>query len=185
MRVCKILSLLAVAGALAGCHRPISYPTGSSFQNNEVTVRDWQIAAHDVTSELIAAGLVFGSGEAQSQTGRPRPIFIQVNQANSMFLHEAADELQADILRRGGTVSRTPNHAVVVSLEVDVVRWSHDRQGFPPTFTDHEAVLKATVLIEDQLVRKLVEPVYIRNGDVALYSPQSMVLPARLLRYTN
>ena len=47
-----------------------------------------------------------------------------------------------------------------------------------------EAVLNATALIEDNPVMKLVEPIYVRDGDVALYQrPQQMVLPTRLLSY--
>jgi hypothetical protein len=153
-----------------------------SFQSSEVTVRDWKNAAHDVTSELESLGLVPSQWPTGSTTAAFRPVFVQVVGADSMFLHEAADQLEGDILRRGGTIARAPSHATVVSLAVDVVSWTPG-DLFP---SNTEAVLKATVSIEDQLVMKLVEPVYVRDGDVALYQPpQHMALPTRLLRYGN
>jgi len=86
--------------------------------------------------------------------------------------------LQGDILSGHGTIARSPNDATIVSLEADLVRWTPG-DLFP---SNTEAVLKVTVESNKQLVMKLVEPVYVRDGDVALYQPPRP-LPTRLLHY--
>jgi hypothetical protein len=178
MRVPCIFYLTSLAFCLVGCHQPMTTLKPPTFQSSEATVRDWKNAAHDVASELASMGLVPRGWPEPPSTGA-RPVFVEVLAPNSMFLREAADELQGDILRRGGMIANSPVHATVVSLDVDVVRWARD--DFP---SNTEAVLKAAVRLEDRLLMKLVEPVYVRQGDVALYQPpMHATLPERLLRF--
>ncbi|WP_428490824.1 hypothetical protein [Rhodopila sp.] len=166
MRLRGLSHLAAFACTLAGCHQPMVEPKLPSFQSTENTVRDWKNAAHEVASELASQGFV-----------APRPIFIAV-QPDSMFLRQAGEELQADILRRHGTIASSPYNATVVSLGVDVVHWS----GRDLHTSNSEAILRATAKVDGNVVMKLVEPVYVRDRDEALYlSPPP--LPTRLLRY--
>ena len=170
------------AGILAGCHQPMMTPKLPSFQSGEVTVRDWKIAADDVASELASLGLVPAQWRPQLNGGPQRPVFVKVAEPTSVFLREIVDELQAQILRRGGVIANNPSQATVVTLDVDIVRWTRTPGDLP--WTNTEAVLKAAVEIDGRLVTRLIEPVYIRNGDVALYQPPRVgSLPGRLLRY--
>ena len=168
MRIRSIFLLAASAGALAACHQPMVTPKLPTFQASEITVRDWQNAARDVASELRSLPPDVTS----------RPVFVGVSDASSIFLREAADTLEGEILRRGGSIARSPNDATVVSLKADLVRWTPG-DLFP---SNTEAVLRVTVESNKQLVMKLVEPVYVRDGDVALYRP-TPPLATRLLRY--
>ncbi len=181
MRLRGIFYLAATACSLVGCHQPMATPKPPTFQSTEISVRDWKNAAHDVSSELESLGLVPSQWpKGPTPTAPLRPVFVEMQRTDSIFLREAADELAGDILRRGGIIARAPNYATVVSLDVDVVHWTPG-DLFPPST---EAVLKATVTIEGQVVMKFVEPIYVRDGDTALYQlPQHLVLSARLLRY--
>jgi hypothetical protein len=156
-------------------------PKPPTFQANEVTVRDWKNVAHDIASEMAAIGLVplnWPRGIDGAPAAPLRPVFVNLLAPNSMFLRETADELEGDILRRGGAVTRSPVGATVVSLDVDVVTWS---PGDLHT-TNTEAISKVSVEIDNQLVMKLVDPLYVRGGDIALYTPQ-LSLQTRLLPY--
>jgi hypothetical protein len=54
----------------------------------------------------------------------PGPFFVRAQAPDTAFVRYVADELESEILRRGGTVARTPNGATVVNLDVDFVQWS-------------------------------------------------------------
>lgn len=180
MRLRGTMCVAMTACILAGCHQPMVTPKLPSFQSREVTVRDWKIAADDVASELASLDLVPTQWRPQFAGGPQRPVFVQVAEPTSVFLREVVDELQAQILRRGGVIANNPAHATVVTLDVDIVRWTPGDLLWSST----EAVLKAAVEIDGRLVKRLTEPVYVRNGDVALYQPPRMgSLPGRLLRY--
>jgi hypothetical protein len=170
-------------------------PKPPTFQASEITVRDWKNVSHDIASEMAAIGLVPLNWPRGIDNGAPgvplRPVFVNLLAPNSIFLREAADELEADILRRGGTLTHSPAGATVVSLDVDVVRWAPDGLGWAPDgfgwapgvgMRNTEAVSKVSVEINDRLVMKLVDPLYVRGGDIALYTP-AQPLQARLLRY--
>jgi hypothetical protein len=49
---------------------------------------------------------------------------VRAQAPDSAFVRAVADQLESEILRRGGTVARTPNGATVVNLDVDFVQWS-------------------------------------------------------------
>ena len=175
-----------------------------AFQDHETTVRDWKSVAHDIAGQMARGGLVPAYGQPEVAPGAPppppsKPVFVRVRPPDSTFLREVADEFQADVLRRGGTLARLPFGATVVSLDVDVVTWSPGtyRPGFLPVLGDAfafifagapntktEAVWKATVEANDQEVLKIVEPVCVRDDDAPLYSkPVYPPLEARLIRY--
>jgi hypothetical protein len=50
-----------------------------------------------------------------------------VNAPDSLFLHEVHEALQSEILHRGGTVKLSPVGAMLINLDVDVVRWRGHR----------------------------------------------------------
>ena len=94
----------------------------------------------------------------------------------------AADTLEGDILRRGEVIADSASHAIIVSLDVDVVRWTPG--DLEPT--NSEAISNVVAMSESQTVMRLVEPVYIRDGDVALYQPsQEETIPTRRLQYDH
>jgi hypothetical protein len=111
---------------LSACNQPAVSIKAPAVQDSENTVRDWHVAAHRVTDEMAARGLLPAAlARAQPQpSSNFRPVHVRVESPESAFLKEVAGEVQAEVLRRGGTVARTPTTATVVNLGVDFVRWS-------------------------------------------------------------
>src|ERR1700722_18638056 len=119
-----MLFLATTACLLVGCNQPAVTPKAPAFQASENTVRDWNDVAHKIDSGMISLGLLPAYGRPLGQeTQPPRPVFIRVQAADSAFIEAVANELTADILKRGGVVARTPGGATVVNLDVNVIRW--------------------------------------------------------------
>ena len=138
----SILCLTAIACLLGGCNQPAVTLKAPAFQSSENTVRDWNDIAHRISSEMASRGLLPSpSVPAAPNTPSPRPVFVQVQAPDSAFVRVLASELQADVLRNGGIVARSPYGATVVNLDVDFVSWSREtnrlgssgpRQPSPP-----------------------------------------------------
>jgi hypothetical protein len=101
-------------------------PKAPAFQSSENTVRDWNDVAHRIASEMAWLSFVPSYPTEQPQsvnTQSPRPVFIRAQAVDSAFVQHVADELEADILRRGGTIARSPSGATVVNLDVNFIQW--------------------------------------------------------------
>jgi hypothetical protein len=116
---------LAVASCLlVGCNQPAVTLKAPAFQSSENTVRDWNDVAHRIASQMAILALVPSPGQAEpTNVAPPTPVFVRVQAPDSAFIREVADELEGDIMRRGGIVARTPAGATVVNLDVNFVRW--------------------------------------------------------------
>jgi hypothetical protein len=79
----------------------------------------------------------------------PRPIYVRVAVPDSAFLREVAAEIEADVLRRGGTVSRTVIDATVVNLGVSFVQWSPRDKPPGPLGTVTAAAIVTGALLAD------------------------------------
>jgi hypothetical protein len=126
MRLNAIFSLIALSGALVGCNQPAVTLKPPAFQSSENTTRDWNDIAHKIASEMAWRGLAPANGSEELQDGSlppPKPIFIRAQAIDSSFIRQVADELEADILRRGGVVARSPAGATVVNLDVNFIQW--------------------------------------------------------------
>jgi len=128
MRHQTLYYLAAASCLLVGCNQPAVTLKAPAFQSSENTVRDWNDVAHRVASQMALLALVPSYPGRPGQTEPtnvtpPKPVFIRVQAPDSAFVREVADELEADILQRGGTVARTPASATVVNLDVNFVRW--------------------------------------------------------------
>ena len=110
---------------LSACNQPAVSLKAPAFQDSENTLRDWDAVAHRITAEMAASGLLTVPATPQTPTPPPpRPIYVRVQAPDSAFLQEVAGEIEADVLRRGGTVSRSVPDATVVNLGVSFVQWS-------------------------------------------------------------
>jgi hypothetical protein len=124
MRGHSTLCLMALC-LLSTCNQPAVTLKAPAFQSSENTVRDWDNVAHEIAAEMAAHALLPPIPPMTAPQGfATKPVFVRVRAQGSAFVHEVAIELQADILSRGGTVSRTPVGATVVNLDVDFVTWS-------------------------------------------------------------
>jgi hypothetical protein len=127
MRRCTVLCLTTVATCLlVSCNQPAVTPKPPAFQSSENTVRDWSDVAHRISSEMAWLALVpsYPTEQAQPANVPPeRPVFIRMQAVDSAFVRHIADALESDILRRGGTVTRSPDGATVVNLDVNFVQW--------------------------------------------------------------
>jgi hypothetical protein len=125
MRYPAICSTTLMALAMAGCSQPAVAPKAPAFQESAVTVRDWDTAAQHIAAELTAHGFLPDPLNPQSLPvpAQRYPLFVQVIAPDSTFLREMREALQSEILRRGGILSRSPASAMVVNLDVDVIRW--------------------------------------------------------------
>lgn len=118
------LCLLGMACALSACNQPAVTLKPPAFQSSENTVRDWNDVAHKIADGMAGIGLLPAIGQpASPNPPAQRAIYIRVQGPDSAFLQQVADQLEADILARRGFVSRTPDGATVVNLDVNVVRW--------------------------------------------------------------
>jgi hypothetical protein len=113
--------------ALAGCNQPAVSLKLPAFQESAVTVRDWNGVAHRIASELAAHSLapptLLEGAVPHSPPVAYNPIYVRVNSPDSSFLQNVAEELQNDILSRGGSIARSANGAIVVNLDVAVISW--------------------------------------------------------------
>lgn len=126
MRRNPLYCLMAVSCILVGCNQPAVTLKPPAFQASENTVRDWNDVAHRISSEMAGLGLVpaYPTELAQPANVPPaRPVFVQSQAVDSAFVRHIADELEADILRRGGTIVRSPDNATVVNLDVNFIQW--------------------------------------------------------------
>jgi hypothetical protein len=124
MRRYTIYCLAAAGCVLAGCNQPAVTPKPPAFQSSENTVRDWNDVADRIASEVAFLGLAPSDVQAgAASVTPPKPIFVRVQAPDSAFVREVANELEGDILRRGGVIARTPAGATVVNLDVNFVRW--------------------------------------------------------------
>jgi hypothetical protein len=108
---------------VGGCNQPAVAPKAPAFQSSENTVRDWNDVAHSIATVMASVGLLPPSGQAAVIASPPKPVFVRVQAPDSAFVRGVADELEAEILERGGIVARTPFGATVVNLDVNVIRW--------------------------------------------------------------
>ena len=121
----KVLCLTAVLCLLGGCNQPAVTPKAPAFQSSENTVRDWTDVASRIASEMASRALLPNPGIPTQENAVPsRPVFVKVLAQDSAFVRVVANELESDILRRGGLVARTPFGATVVNLDVDFIQWS-------------------------------------------------------------
>jgi len=144
MRRQALLSFAALTGLLAGCNQPAVSLKLPASQSSENTVRDWNDVAHAIAAGMAANGLL-PTITQRSQVDAPAPVFVRVQAPDSTFLHEVADCLEKDVLRRGGTIARTADGATVVNLGVTVVKWGP--RDKPPGLLGTTAALLTTPAI--------------------------------------
>jgi hypothetical protein len=126
MRRNAVLCLAAAGWILAGCNQPAVTLKAPAFQNSENTVRDWNDVAHRIASEMAWLSLVpsYPTEQPQAADVPPTaPVYIRTQAVDSAFVQHVADELEADILMRGGKIARSPSRATVVNLDVNFVQW--------------------------------------------------------------
>ncbi|WP_158932818.1 hypothetical protein [Acidisphaera sp. S103] len=124
MRGHSTLSLMALC-LLSACNQPAVTPKAPAFQSSENTIRDWDNVAHEIADDMASHALLPPTPPMPAPQGySTKPVFVRVQAPGSAFVREVAGELEADILSRGGSVSRTPTGATVVNLDVDFVAWS-------------------------------------------------------------
>jgi hypothetical protein len=124
MRGHSALSLAALC-LLGACNQPAVTLKAPAFQSSENTIRDWDNVAHEIAAGMAAHALLPPVPPMTAPQGyATKPVFVRVQAPGSAFVREVATQLEADILSRGGTVSRTPAGATVVNLDVDFVAWS-------------------------------------------------------------
>jgi hypothetical protein len=117
-----IFCLATAACFLVSCNQPAVTPKAPDFPASENTVRDWNDVAHKIGAGMASRGLLPARAQP-GPTDAPPPVFVRVQAPDSAFISEVANELTADILKRGGTVARAPTGATVVNLDVNFVRW--------------------------------------------------------------
>ncbi len=106
---------------------PAVAPKPAAFQDSVVTERDWDGVANKIADEMALRGLLPDPLNPQSASQPRYAYYINLVAPDSPFLHEVRQELQSEILHRGGTVTISPVGAMVINLDVDVVRWSGHR----------------------------------------------------------
>ena len=122
----KYILLAASFAVLAGCGQPAISLKAPAFQSSENTVRDWNDVAHEINNEMGKRGLIpfYLNGQPQFTAGATYlPVFIRVQGPDSTFLNQVAGELEHDILQAGGMISRRPDGATIVNLDVNFVKW--------------------------------------------------------------
>jgi hypothetical protein len=120
----RVLLLLPLLGFLANCTEPAVMPKAPAFQDSAVTARDWATVAAEIADEMAARGLLPNPLAAHPAPPPAYAYYVRVAAPDSRFLHAVARDLQSEILHRGGTVTVSPVGAMVINLDVDVVRWS-------------------------------------------------------------
>src|SRR4051812_38731565 len=147
LRARSIACLGATLLLASACNQPAVSLKPPAFQDSENTVRDWQSIGHTITTGMAARGLI-PSAPMQPQSASPavtRPVHVRVESPESPFLKEVANQIEADVLQRGGTTARPPAAATVVNLGVDFVRWSpRDKPAVPPGTEAAAALITGT-----------------------------------------
>ncbi len=148
MRRVTMLYLATAASALAGCNQPAVSLKAPAFQSSENTVRDWNDVARKIGAGMAARGLV-PDAERPLPPSAPAmfPVFVRVQAPDSAFVRDVADELESDILRRGGMIARTSDGATVVNLDVNFVKWGPRDKPPGPVGTMVAAVALPAVVI--------------------------------------
>jgi hypothetical protein len=116
------LCLAVVACLLGGCNQPAVTLKPPAFQSSENTIRDWNDVAHKIADAMASLALIRPIAPPDSIADQ-RAVFVRVQAPDSAFVRQVADELESEILRRGGLIARTPADATVVNLDVNFVRW--------------------------------------------------------------
>ncbi|MEJ0016667.1 MAG: hypothetical protein WDN25_08885 [Acetobacteraceae bacterium] len=125
-------TLLICLLASAACTRPAVTPKPPGFQDQADALRDWMKVAGHIADDMTRYGfLPDPASQAAFPTANGAPYYIYVSNEKSPFLHEVAQSLKAEILRRGGAVARSPVGAAAINLDLSLVRWP-PRRG-PPT----------------------------------------------------
>jgi len=115
---------MAIASWLGGCNQPAVSLKPPAFQSSENTIRDWTDVARAVADGMAGQGLLPVAVPGQTVIWpSPRVFFVRVQAPDSTFLRMVGDELEREILRRGGVIARMPTGATVVNLDVDFVQW--------------------------------------------------------------
>lgn len=102
---------------------PAVAPKAPAFQDSAVTVRDWDGVAQQIADEMVGRGLLPNPLVPQAPPPPPYSYYIALSAPDSPFLHEVQAELQSEILHRGGIVTTSPVGAMIINLDVDVLRW--------------------------------------------------------------
>jgi hypothetical protein len=106
---------------------PAVTPKPPAFQDSVVTVRDWDAVAISIAEEMTLRGLLPNPFNPLSASQPRSAYYIDLDAPDSAFLREVRQALRNEILHRGGTVTVSPVGAVVINLDVDVVRWNGHR----------------------------------------------------------
>jgi hypothetical protein len=118
------LLYLAACFLLAGCNQPAVTLKPPAFQSSENTALDWNDVAHTIAFRMASLGLVPAyPSESAAPAAPSTAVFVRTQAVDSAFIRQVADELEADILRRRGTITRSPVNATVVNLDVTFIRW--------------------------------------------------------------
>lgn len=114
--------LLAAGLLLAGCNAPNVSLKPPTWQHSATHIADGDRAATRIAESLTQSGLLPGL-PGQAAPVPQRNFYIHVASDGSTFLHVLKPALEGEIMRRGGSISRSAAQAMVVNLEVDVVAW--------------------------------------------------------------
>lgn len=90
-------------------------------------MRDWDSVAQQIVTEMAQRGLLPDPVNPQTVMVARYPYYISLSAPDSLFLHEVRSALQSEILHRGGTVKLSPAGAMLINLDVDIVRWGGRR----------------------------------------------------------
>jgi len=119
----SLMVAAAIACLFCGCTRPAVTPKPPGFQDKANSVRDWDDVARQIADGMMQRGLLPDPLRPQSATPFRYPYYINLSAPDSPFLHQVREALRGDILASGGTVALSPVGAMVVNLDVDVLRW--------------------------------------------------------------
>ena len=182
MRVNKLYlgALIIILPLLSGCARPAVVPKPFAFQERENALRDWELISTKIADSLSDHGLLPPHDPGKPPAPpilMPGQFYVHVQAPLSTFLRQVADALEAEILARGGQVSRSPANSIVVNLDIQAVRFDApplESGGWlgPPVFqprTDWEAMWKATIVTGTNVTLLTEAPIYVRAGDAGFY----------------
>jgi hypothetical protein len=146
------LLCVAFVGLIAGCTRPAVALKPPAFQGSADAVRDWEAVAQQIALDMMHGGLLPDptNPDSAAASGWRTPFYVNVVTPRSQFLYEVAQSLEAEILRHGGIVVRSPVGAAEIDLDVDVVQWP-PRDRLPDgTFTAAGLAGGAAVVMGNQ-----------------------------------
>lgn len=166
-----LLQLMALVGAslVGACDRTAYTMKGPQFQERAADVMDWDRAAGRLAQTMQNQGYF---AIAPDQLTRPT-FYVHSTTPGSTFLAEVGRALEAEIMKRGGSVVRSPTGAVTVNLEVDLINWTGDL----PWSTVAEASWGATILGRGSIDLRYRDRFYLRAGDAPLYASAMTVAP--------